>query len=587
MTRCGAEGRMSYATGPSVASLVLMALGCGCYLGWQLVDISPTLFPEPGDGVRWLLDAWSYVATALLLAALAGCALLARRAPLLPRTWLVGLAALGPFVGTALLYASGWLAEPVVTLGVVAGRLLYAASAGFVVLWGEALCRVRDGRALACVAGAYSTAFAICLLVAYLDAGAALLFRTVLPLLSGGSLLAVRGELLASYGSVCAGSESLAMQPMGHSGAVGGDVFTTNVDEVVEHTGVPACAELTTVGVAARESRSVREALPVRVFVGIGVLGAIFIATNHLSETKTDVSTELYTLVSGICVSLMMLGVAFVAQRRRRRANFALIYRLVTPLVIGCLLLTLVLQGGYQRYEALAIGLAWAFFRVLTWTLWAHVGARDAARGACAFALGQICLTLGSTLGELLCSAVNLPSVPLVAAAAVIIFAAVVTSTLVMDEGSLSRLFAPRAGEGAGEFVGASRRDAEGTASSAGATTVAQAGGATAGVSVCPPLGWGRPATAGVRMGAPTGSSAYADLTLDAFSRAVATLGLSERERHISQLVLCGEDNASICDQLCITESTLRTHLRNIYAKTDVHSRVELIQLLATLVHPV
>ena len=35
-----------------------------------------------------------------------------------------------------------------------------------------------------------------------------------------------------------------------------------------------------------------------------------------------------------------------------------------------------------------------------------------------------------------------------------------------------------------------------------------------------------------------------------------------------------------ICQEACITESTLRTHLRNIYGKTDTHSRSELIELM-------
>ena len=38
--------------------------------------------------------------------------------------------------------------------------------------------------------------------------------------------------------------------------------------------------------------------------------------------------------------------------------------------------------------------------------------------------------------------------------------------------------------------------------------------------------------------------------------------------------------NAVIQERLCITESTLRTHLRNIYGKTSVHSRRELVDLL-------
>ena len=541
---CG-RGGAPRGAGLSTPLLVLMALGCGCYLGWQLVDISPTLFPEPSAGVRELLAVWSYAATALLLVALVACALLARHAPLLPRTWLVGAAAFGPFVGTALLYASGWLADPMATPGVVAGRLLYAASAGFVVLWGEALCRVAPGRTLACVGGAYATAFAICLLVVYLDAGAALLLRTMLPLLSGGALLAVRGELLMASGSLDIANtdvppsvvtELVGVSTTDASGRFG--LGATCAIEALEGSVGAGAA-----GRAARMGRPVAATLPARVFVGIGVFGAIFIATNHLSETKTDVSTELYTLVSGICVSLAMLVIALSGLGHHRRpSNFALIYRLVTPLVIGCLLLTLVLQTGYQRYEALAIGLAWAFFRVMTWTLWAHVGARDMARGACAFALGQICLTLGSTLGELLCAAVDLPSVPLVAAAAVIIFVTVVTSTLVMDEGSLSRLFAPRVFE------------------SAAASSAADSF---------------------------SGMVAFDALSLANFSRAIESLGLSERERHISLLVLRGGDNASICEELCITESTLRTHLRNIYAKTDVHSRADLTHLLANLVRDV
>ncbi len=43
-----------------------------------------------------------------------------------------------------------------------------------------------------------------------------------------------------------------------------------------------------------------------------------------------------------------------------------------------------------------------------------------------------------------------------------------------------------------------------------------------------------------------------------------------------------GKNNAVIQERLCITESTLRTHLRNIYAKAEVHSRQELADTLAT-----
>ena len=50
----------------------------------------------------------------------------------------------------------------------------------------------------------------------------------------------------------------------------------------------------------------------------------------------------------------------------------------------------------------------------------------------------------------------------------------------------------------------------------------------------------------------------------------------------IKQLVLQGTGNQSIQETLFITKNTLRTHLHNIYDKTNVHSKQELIELLLT-----
>ena len=55
---------------------------------------------------------------------------------------------------------------------------------------------------------------------------------------------------------------------------------------------------------------------------------------------------------------------------------------------------------------------------------------------------------------------------------------------------------------------------------------------------------------------------------------------LTEREREIALKVLQGESNESILAELFISKNTLRTHLHNIYDKTDTHSRDELVGLL-------
>ena len=51
---------------------------------------------------------------------------------------------------------------------------------------------------------------------------------------------------------------------------------------------------------------------------------------------------------------------------------------------------------------------------------------------------------------------------------------------------------------------------------------------------------------------------------------------LSKRECQVLELLASGSSNSQIADKLGITQSTAKTHLRNIYAKTDNHNRTNL-----------
>ncbi len=57
---------------------------------------------------------------------------------------------------------------------------------------------------------------------------------------------------------------------------------------------------------------------------------------------------------------------------------------------------------------------------------------------------------------------------------------------------------------------------------------------------------------------------------------------LTRREVDIARLLLQGKSKASVGEELCLSESTVRTHARNLYAKLDVHSRDQLAQLVAS-----
>ena len=53
--------------------------------------------------------------------------------------------------------------------------------------------------------------------------------------------------------------------------------------------------------------------------------------------------------------------------------------------------------------------------------------------------------------------------------------------------------------------------------------------------------------------------------------------GLSAREVDVLELLVLGKDAKAIADELFISFNTVRSHIRRIYGKLDVHSRQELL----------
>jgi DNA-binding NarL/FixJ family response regulator len=55
---------------------------------------------------------------------------------------------------------------------------------------------------------------------------------------------------------------------------------------------------------------------------------------------------------------------------------------------------------------------------------------------------------------------------------------------------------------------------------------------------------------------------------------------LTAREREIADLVAAGRTNREVAEQLVLSTRTIEAHLRNIYAKLGVRSRIELAREL-------
>ncbi|MDO4291361.1 MAG: helix-turn-helix domain-containing protein [Eggerthellaceae bacterium] len=66
------------------------------------------------------------------------------------------------------------------------------------------------------------------------------------------------------------------------------------------------------------------------------------------------------------------------------------------------------------------------------------------------------------------------------------------------------------------------------------------------------------------------------------YGRAAEPLyGLSDRELEIMELFAQGRSANWIAENRCISKNTVRTHLRSVYAKLDIHTRQELLDFLA------
>ena len=84
-------------------------------------------------------------------------------------------------------------------------------------------------------------------------------------------------------------------------------------------------------------------------------------------------------------------------------------------------------------------------------------------------------------------------------------------------------------------------------------------------------------------MSAPENQSQQADVedrTPPRIRRAVAKLGLTQRESQIVVEFAIGKSTQALANELYISAATVRTHLRKIFTKLDISSRVELLSMV-------
>ena len=66
----------------------------------------------------------------------------------------------------------------------------------------------------------------------------------------------------------------------------------------------------------------------------------------------------------------------------------------------------------------------------------------------------------------------------------------------------------------------------------------------------------------------------------DNISEKLSELDLTKREKKVLRYIAEGYSNDDIADEMFISKNTVKSHIKNIYIKLDVKSRVQVIQKL-------
>lgn len=295
--------------------------------------------------------------------------------------------------------------------------------------------------------------------------------------------------------------------------------------QILLHIAAPliSSAALVKLRSAKRETRRARgdkkPGLPVRSFIGIGLFGATVVLLQLFSEAKTEQPNEDLWIIAGLVVDAVLF-VASILSHSEIRASF--LSRFILPLLITSVFLVLATNFGQRAIEVFAIGCTWIFLKLFTWIIWRIGALKSSLPTVVGIAIGQIMLTAGTIAGELAYTMSLQMHASQLAAMASVCIVGIVASTFLLDTRYVAELtdepliFDPE-------------------------------------------------------------NRAICERCVD---RATTKFDLSGQERTISFMLVKGLDNESIREELVITNNTLRTHLRNIYKKTETHSREELVMLL-------
>ena len=344
---------------------------------------------------------------------------------------------------------------------------------------------------------------------------------------------------------------------------------------------------------------------------GFGILAACMFVSIEGSFWASASADASHAVIIFVVSALFMAVVSVSATAGPRRVSLSFAYRWMCPLMVAGFAAIIVLGTKTGAFAAAGVGIASRFaFCVITQMYFASYAARGAATPVQSYAVGWLFVHVGDLLGLLvsfpLQGAIGAGAIEPSGVAAVLIVALVAAVMLALnDETRFLSWETPQSYAGAVCAASAAGADmTTGTGAAAGAVAGAGAAGeAEAGHLVLRPQsvrnagGEGEGEGGSVSEAQAAGSAAASNASssaaapssqnpqpVDFIGQRVALLArehkLTPRETEVFGLLAHGRSIPYVRDALIISRDTAATHAKHIYAKLDVHSRQELIDLV-------
>ena len=350
---------------------------------------------------------------------------------------------------------------------------------------------------------------------------------------------------------------------------------------------------------------------------GFGILAACMFVSIEGSFWASSSAEASHAVIIFVVSALFMAVVSVSATAGPRRVSLSFAYRWMCPLMVAGFAAIIVLGAKTGAFAAAGVGIASRFaFCVITQMYFASYAARGAATPVQSYAVGWLFVHVGDLLGLLvsfpLQGAIGASAIEPSGAAAVLIVALVAAVMLALNDetrflswetpqsyaGAVCAASASAAGmdaavgAGAGAATGAGAAVDVDTVDAAGAAGEAKVGHLVLrpqsvrgtggeGEGAAGEMGVSAPAAVGA---SPSAISSQNPQPVDFIGQRVALLArehkLTPRETEVFGLLAHGRSIPYVRDALIISRDTAATHAKHIYAKLDVHSRQELIDLV-------